>query len=414
MSFIDLLFSALRALRTNLGRSFLTIIGIVIGVAAIALVMSLGAGASNLILNQIQSVGGDTIVIRPGRQPQGPNDFAEAILSDSLKKSDVEALRRAAPALDIASVEPILLVPGTVASRDDIYKASVIGWNSEAVANIFQLSPSEGVLFGEEDIKSYSKVAVIGYRVNDELFNGQSGLGQNIKIKNTAFRVVGILPKRGQIGFFNFDEVVIVPPTTAQRDLLAIDHFHEIMVKAQNTEAVNTVVEDLKILLRERHRITDPAKDDFFIETQQNLLEQISTITQVLTIFLAAIATISLVVGGVGIMNIMLVSVTERTREIGLRKALGARSRDILWQFLIEALILTLSGGLLGTLIAVSLSALIAFVLQRYFSLDWKFQLPFTALALGLGMAGLVGLTFGIYPARRASKLSPIEALRYE
>jgi ABC-type antimicrobial peptide transport system permease subunit len=279
---------------------------------------------------------------------------------------------------------------------------------------MFQITPAEGTFFTEEDIIQRSKIAVIGSRVREKIFGQSDALGEYIKVQGQNMRVVGVLPKRGQVSAFNIDEIVLLPYSTAQKDILGIDHFFEVFIRVKDGADVDLAASDIRATLRELHNISDPAKDDFFVLTQKDIVDRLSTITQALTIFLAMIASISLVVGGIGIMNIMLVSVTERTREIGLRKALGATNSDIMRQFLIEAVILTISGGAIGTIIGVSLAFIISEVLKTQFNLAWPFQLPLSAIILGVGMAGIVGLIFGIYPARKAADKDPIEALRYE
>lgn len=414
MNTLDLGRTALGSLKINLGRSVLTMLGIIIGVAAIVLVVSLGTGAQGIIVAQIQGVGGETLVVRPGRQPEGPSDFADVILSDSLTRRDVDALRQARHVPNVVLVEPVVAVGGSVAYQNTVYRPTIVGWSGEAITSILHVEPIEGQLFSTDDIRARARVAVIGDAVRDKLFGAESALDQTIKVKDSNFRVVGVLPQSGQLSFFNPDELVVVPYTTAQTYLLGIDHFHEILVRARDPSLVNQVADDIRATLRERHRIDDPSKDDFHVTTQQDILQRVQTVAQVLTLFLTAIAAIALVVGGVGIMNIMLVSVTERTREIGLRKAIGATNQDILRQFLFEALLLTVTGGALGTAVAVSLTAVVALVAARRFQVDWPFTLPLPALALGIGMAAVVGLLFGLYPAIQAARKSPMEALRYE
>jgi putative ABC transport system permease protein len=223
-----------------------------------------------------------------------------------------------------------------------------------------------------------------------------------------------VLGERGQTSFVNFDRVVIIPYTTAQTYLLGVDYFHEIITKATSPDVVDRTARDIEATLREAHNITDPEKDDFFVVTQQGVVEQIQTILGALTAFLSSVVAIALVVGGIGIMNIMLVSVTERTREIGLRKALGATEKDILVQFLFEAILLTAAGGLVGIILGALLSSGATFVLKQFAGLAWQFVFPVSAMLLGLGVSALVGVVFGIYPARKAAQKSPIEALRYE
>jgi len=246
------------------------------------------------------------------------------------------------------------------------------------------------------------------------LFDGEDPIGKSIRIKNKSFRVIGVLPPTGQVVFFNADELLLVPPSVAQLYLLGIDHYNEIIVQAESPESVDRTVADIEHTIRDLHNITDPEKDDFYVQSQSELLSMVGTILSVLTAFLASMVAISLVVGGIGVMNIMLVSVSERTREIGLRKAVGATNKDIHRQFLVEAIVLTAVGGVIGTLIGFALSAVAALILSRVLGVSWAITFPVMAAVLGIGVSAGVGLVFGSYPAHKASEKSPIEALRYE
>ncbi len=406
--------TSFRALSAHLGRSLLTMLGIVIGIVAIVLVISLGQGAQELILSQVEGIGANSIIVRPGRHAHGPSDVAETILTDSLKPRDIDALKRPLNVPGLASIDPTVLVPGSISYQDNLYRATVFGWTPLALEEIFQISPDQGSFFTDDDVRQQAKVIVIGSKVREELFGESDALGKYVSIRGQKLQVVGILPPSGQVSLFNVDEVAIIPYTTAQKALLGISYFHQFFIRAENTADVDDVSNDIKATLRETHGITDPAKDDFFVTTQKDIVERVSTITQVLTIFLVAMASISLLVGGIGIMNIMLVSVTERTHEIGLRKALGATNRNILTQFLIEALMLTALGGIIGTVIAVMIAALVSYVAQTQFNLNWPFTLPIFGIILGVGVSTAIGLIFGIYPARKAASKDPIEALRFE
>lgn len=404
--------TAVRGLRTHKSRSALTALGIVIGVAAIMLVMSLGKGAQNLILGQIRGIGSKTIAIIPGRQPKGPTDVIQTF-SDSLKERDREALKRRENVPDAEDVMPIVFGGVSGSYEGETYWFTIFG-ATEALTDFFDIAPTEGVFFADRDVAARADVIVIGSKVKRELFGDSEAVGEKIKIKGKNFRVIGVLPAKGQFSFFNLDEAGMVPYTTAQQYIFGIKHFHRLIVNARSEEAIPRAVEDIKRTLRYNHNITDFTKDDFFVETQGEAIEQVSQITGVLTAFLAAIAAISLLVGGIGIMNIMLVSVTERTQEIGLRKAIGATEKDILTQFLFEAIILTAVGGAVGILLGTGLAFIISFVLGRVLSLGWVFIFPVSAAFLGIGVAACVGLIFGFYPARQAARKDPIEALRYE
>ncbi len=404
--------TALRGLQANKSRSALTILGIVIGITAIMLVMSLGQGAQNLILGQIQSIGSKTIAVSPGRQPQGITDSLSTF-TDSLKAKDLVALEKKENVPHLAKMMPIVFGSETAIFENQSYASTIFGV-TDLFAKIYDMYPEQGRIFSDDDVKSYADVAVIGSKIKDELFGNDEALDKKIKIKGRSFRIIGILGQKGQFSFINFDSAIIIPYTTAQQYVFGIKYFNRLVIEADDEANVIATVEDIKTTLRNSHNITDPDKDDFFVETQADAMEMVSTIMGVLTLFLAAVAAISLLVGGVGIMNIMLVSVTERTREIGLRKALGATSRNVLTQFLMEAVILTAAGGVIGIALGSLFSFLISVVLSQYMNLDWGFSFPLSAAVLGIGVAALIGLVFGLYPARQAAKKSPMEALRYE
>lgn len=404
--------TALIGLRTNRVRSFLTVLGIVIGVTSIMLIMSLGKGAQNLILSQVQGMGSKTIVVIPGREPKGPSDAAQ-IFSDSLKERDADLLRKKDNVPNAVRVMPLVFGGETGSRADETYRLTVFG-GSPDMEKIFDVGVEEGVFISEDDIRSKSDSVVIGSKVKEELFGEGTALGEKIKIKDKSFRVVGILPKKGQVSFFNFDEVAIIPHTTAQQYVFGIKHFHRIIIEADSEKNINRVVDDATATLREAHKISDPSKDDFFVQTQADIANRLGLITQILTIFLALVAAISLVVGGIGIMNIMLVSVTERTREIGLRKALGATEQNILSQFLLEAVLLTGLGGLVGVFLGTTLSLIAGLLISQIGNIAWPVSFPWMGAFLGITVSAAIGLVFGIYPAKQASRKSPMEALRYE
>jgi len=405
--------TSLTGLKTNKSRSFLTILGIVIGITAIILVMSLGKGAQNLILGQIQSMGSKTIAVVPGRQPSGMSDSLNTF-TDSLKNKDVEDLQKKSNVPHLAGIMPIVFGSESATRENKIHQTTIFGVNN-FFAQIYDIYPEEGRLFTEEEIASKSAVVIIGSKIKEKLFESdEEVLGQKIKVKNQNLRIIGILPKKGQFSFISFDDALIVPYTTAQQYIFGIKYFNRLVVDVDEEKNVDRTIEDIKITLRNNHNITDPDKDDFFVETQAQVMEMVGTVMNTLTLFLTAMAAISLVVGGVGIMNIMLVSVTERTHEIGLRKALGATNQDILSQFLIESMMLTIIGGIIGILLGAGFSFLISLILSKIMALNWTFAFPVSGALLGLGVSAFVGLVFGIYPARRASLKNPIEALRYE
>ncbi|OGE80997.1 MAG: hypothetical protein A3E98_03770 [Candidatus Doudnabacteria bacterium RIFCSPHIGHO2_12_FULL_48_11] len=407
--------TALKGLRSHKTRSGLTILGIVIGITAIILVMALGKGAQNLILVQIQGLGSKTLVIIPGREPSGPTDpsVIESLQSDSLGERELRELKKKENVPTLSKVMPIVFGTATSEYESETYRLTVLGATPLA-EEMYDLEISDGSFFTEEDITARADVVIIGDKIRDELFGARPALNEKIKIKGRNFRVIGIMPKKGQVSFLNLDEVAFVPYTTAQQYIFGIRYYHRVAAEADSEENIDQTVADITATLRALHNIEDSSKDDFFIQTQADLASTVSTVTNVMTLFLVSVAAISLLVGGVGIMNIMLVSVTERTREIGLRKALGAKGSDILSQFLLEAVILTGIGGVIGILLGAFWAFVVSFVLSRVLSLDWAYAFPLTPALIGLVVSASIGLVFGLYPARAASKKSPIEALRYE
>jgi len=405
---------AYKALKVNKSRSFLTILGILIGIAAIIMMMSIGKGAENLILGEIGGFGSETIAVRPGQEPTGPTDIAGTLFNDSLTQRDVDLIKKKNNVPHAEKVVPFVIVPGSIAYEGETYTPFIMGGDAGFFVNFYDSPLAKGDIFREIDAKQLGRVTVIGNKVKEELFGESDALGKSVQIKGQKFRIIGILEPRGQVAFFNIDDLVIIPHTTAQKYLLGIDYFHEIVVIADSVNNVDRTVADIEATIRESHGIDDPDKDDFFVESLQGAAEQIQVVISTLTAFLSSVVAIALVVGGVGVMNIMLVSITERTREIGLRKAVGATEKDIMKQFLFEAVLLTGIGGILGILLGGVLSFLISLLLAQTVAPDWTFSFPLSAVLLGLGVTSLVGLVFGLYPARKAAQKDPIDALRYE
>jgi putative ABC transport system permease protein len=402
--------TAVTGLTTHKSRSALTIIGIVIGITSIILVMSLGQGAQNLILSQVKGLGATTIIALPGRLSFGPSTATQT-MNDSLKEKDLNLLKTKANIPHAKYVMPMVVGAGKAVYGNQVYQVAVFG-SGDRVPDIFNISPDKGYFFSDDEVRSQSAVVVIGYKVKKRLFDGDEAVGQKIRIKNNTFKVIGVLPEKGSSS--SFDDSVFMPYTTAQQYITGTKFYSRLVVEADSQENLRSTVEDIKITLRNSHNITDPEKDDFSVTTSADIAATLSTITTALTAFLAAVAAISLIVGGIGIMNIMLVSVTERTKEIGLRKAIGATNKDILTQFLLEAVMLTGTGGVIGIILGGLLSYIISIILTSYLKIDWIFIFPWDAAILGIVMASLVGLVFGIYPANQAAKKSPMEALRYE
>jgi len=411
MSLKNTILTALNALLVHRTRSLLTILGIVIGIASIIIVMALGNGAQKLILDQISGLGAETAVVRPG---ESFADITNALYSQSLTQRDLTELEKKSNVPNLASAAPVVIVSDSVEYRGKSYRPTIIAGPAEFMLEVYGIAVREGRVFTESDIGRYERVAVIGSEFRNDLFENRQAIGQNIRIKDSTFRIVGVMEKKGTLAGFNFDSLVMIPHTSAQRYVTGTDYYAEIILKADSAENVDKMTFDVAATLRDTHNIGFGEKDDFNIQTQQNLVEQIALVTAVFTAFLTAVVAISLVVGGVGIMNIVLVSVTERTKEIGLRKALGATRKDISRQFLFEAVILTSLGGLFGIIIGTVIALLISIILIFTIAPDWSFTFPLFGAMLGLFVSGGIGLIFGIYPANLAAKKNPVEALTYE
>ena len=413
MSLYYLIKTAIIGLKTNKSRSALTILGIVIGITAIMLVMSLGKGAESIITKEIQGFGAKTVSIEPGKDPTSLEDVLDAIYTNSLKEKDLLALQKKSHVRGLTKLSPMVISSTTATYQRENIRGQIVG-GDDFYLNMLNVAPEQGTMFGESEIKQMAHVTVIGWEVKQELFGFAQAVGEKIKINNQNFKVIGVLPKSGTMMGFDVDKMVLVPYTTAQKYILGIDYYHAILGEAEHEDMVQTMAEDIRKTIRETHGISDPSKDDFRVITMDDAAERVGAMLMALTVLLVSASAISLVVGGVGIMNIMLVSVTERTHEIGLRKAVGATSRDIMYQFLIESILLTGIGGLIGIGLGSSLSYLITYGINNFSTLSWDFVFPMNGAVLGLGVSGVVGLVFGIYPAREAAKKSPIEALRYE
>jgi putative ABC transport system permease protein len=405
---------AFHGLTTKPTRTFLTLLGVSIGVAAVIIIASLGAGTQALILDEISGLGADVLVVQPGSEPESMADIANTLFAEILTQDDIDAILRKENVPHALTASPFVMVSGSVSYGNETYVPQIIGGEATTYSEIFDIYPEEGEMYGEEAIKEKAAVAVIGYKVNQELFGQSSGLGENITIKDKKFKVVGVLPKLGQVAFNDVDTLVLVPYTTAQTYLTGTTHFNEFIVRIDDPKNLKRTERDVELTLRELHDLGEGEKSDFTIRTPESLMAQVSTILLSLTIFLSAVVAVALVVGGIGIMNMMLVSVTERTREIGLRKAVGATDGDILFQFLVEAMLLTFFGGALGVLFGAFVSYVAGLAVLHFSTLNWSFELPLSASLGALVFSVGIGLIFGIYPARKASKKSPMEALRYE
>ena len=404
---------AFMGLKSKKTRTFLTMLGIIIGISSVIIIISVGSGAQSLILNQIKSMGTNLIGIFPGAsEEKGPPSSVFGTVNTSLKNSDVDALLDKNNVPNVTAVTYYVRGVGKMQWRSNQYDGTFVG-TTVSYPEVHDAKVETGRFFNKEEEKSLARVVVLGYTVKNELFGDTDPIGYNIKIKKQEFKVIGVMVKRGTITFENQDKLVFIPVTTAQKIMLGIDYVSLARVKIDAEQNVDRAVNDIKYILRQRHNLRENELDDFSLRPQSQAIDIFSSITDSLTYFLAAIAAISLLVGGIGIMNIMLISVTERTREIGLRKALGAKNKNILNQFLFESMVVTFTGGIFGIIIGVSVSFLVAFI-ARQLGYNWDFIISIFAIFLSCTISILVGLVFGIYPAWKASKLNPIEALHYE
>jgi putative ABC transport system permease protein len=406
----DVVRESLESLFANKGRALLTMLGVIIGVASVVALLALGNGARASITSQVQGIGTNLIYVLPGAPSsrQGPGGTSTA---QTLTMDDAQAIGTLG--LPLAGIAPQFSdTTRMVAPAADKY-GQVVG-TAPAYFEMSNLQAAVGAVFTDADARGASPVAVLGSNLAKDLFGSGQAVGQTVRVKDQALRVVGVLAPKG--GFGGADDQLFVPITVAQQRLFGARtpdgnsyRVGNITLSAQKSEDVQAIQNRVAVLLRDRHHLkADGSIDDFQVVNQASFLSVLNNITGLLTTFLAAIAGISLLVGGIGIMNIMLVSVTERTREIGLRKAVGARGQDILLQFIVEALVISLAGGLIGLIFG----ALVALVVTLTGLLTASVSLMSVLLAVGFSMA--VGLFFGIYPARRAALLNPIDALRYE
>ena len=405
MRYLQIVKVAYRALKRNKMRSSLTMLGIIIGVGAVIAMVGIGQGAKKMVDAQIASLGDNLLTIFPGSHTAGGvREGAGSVTR--LTEDDAKAIIQSCPA--VSKISSVVRTSAQVVAGNLNWGTQIQGYSPDFV-DIRSWPVSSGTFFTDQDVRGATKVCVLGKTVVDNLFPDQDPVGQIIRIKKLPFRVIGVMSKKGQNAFGqDQDDIILVPYSTAQKKLIGTSYVNSIIASAKDRTEINLASDQITQLLRQRHKIQPGEADDFTVRSQLDIASVAGSTSSVMTILLAAIASVSLIVGGIGIMNIMLVSVTERTREIGIRMAVGARGQDILTQFLIESIVLSLFGGIIGILLGVISSKIISGVLS------WPIYISPPAVAIAFFFSGFVGIFFGFYPARKASMLDPIEALRYE
>ncbi len=403
----------LQMFRRNKLRSFLTSLGIIIGISSVIIIMSVGAGAQSLIVNQVSSIGTDLLGILPGAsEDDGPPAAVFGINITTLTYEDGKAIASRVP--QIIGVASYARGSADITWQNKTVSTSFLG----VTGNYLSIEASAGIesghFFSDDQTEQVVREVVLGSQTAEDLFAGINPIDQKVKINKETFRVIGVMKERGSSGFQNQDSQVFITLATAQKLMLGINHVSFMRAKmSPDVVDIDYTISEVERVLRERHNIQDPADDDFSVRSSQQGLDTLKSLTDALNYFLAMVAGISLLVGGIGIMNIMLVSVTESTREIGLRKAVGATKRDISIQYLTQTVLLSALGGVIGIIWGVIISGLVSLV-AKGLGYQWDFVVSFSSIFLAVSFTVLVGVFFGWYPAQKAANLSPIEALRYE
>jgi putative ABC transport system permease protein len=393
------------SIRKNKMRTLLTMLGIVIGVGAVIIMVAVGQGAQQGIANQINALGTNLLIVTAGASnTSGVSQGAQAF--NRLTIQDAEKLSREGTLF--AGVTPVVMTRTQVLANGTNWRTMINGVSTD-FQTVRDWQVQSGTFFSDADLRGIRKVAVIGTTVAETLYPGQDPVGSSLQIRNEPFQIVGVLAKKGQnAGGQDQDDIVVIPYTTAQSRLSGNPRIWQILVSASSSQDVLAAQDEVKAIMRESHKIADGDDDDFTVRNQTEIANAAQGTTKIMTYLLASIASVSLIVGGIGIMNIMLVSVTERTREIGIRMAIGARGSDVLTQFLVESIVMSVLGGAVGLIVGVGGASLVG-----HFT-GWSTQVPIQAVALAIGFSAAVGVFFGFYPARKAAALDPIQALRYE
>jgi putative ABC transport system permease protein len=409
---------ALNSMRANKVRTALTVLGMVVGISSVIIVFSAGEGIRSLILGQIESYGTDIIETEikvPSNKKGAAADtqtgtaIAMGVQITTLTLEDMEEV---AKLKNVKSAYGMLQDQEEFNYGNEFKKYLIFGVTSEFI-KVDKAELQRGRFFDDGEDKALAQVAVIGPKVGKRLFGDTDPIGKSIKARGKKFLVIGVLKERGASLGFDMDEIVYLPVRTLQKKIMGANHIYMMIHQLNNYAEAENTAEEARLIIRENHDITDPIKDDFRVLTMADMMKTLDTITGAITLLLLAIVAISLIVGGVGILNVMYVVVTERTAEIGLRKAVGARYSDIMWQFITESILVTLAGGVIGIIIGIGLSYAI-FIGARSFGLDWNFSIPIKAYITALSFSIFAGLVFGVNPARRAARMDPVEALRKE